>query len=297
MQRYGILGVFILILSLTSSFIINQRKNTAIKTLHLSPKKIQNTKLFARKNQNSNKDALIQIDPVRFVGYNLLAISLAIGANFLGCTSWLMSHSDPQLFRSLKLDQLYPIDGLRRVVDLEDKYEFVFPAQWTMDPRVLLYNTRSREMPQPLQRIREDSGIVPDTAYGPPKEDFTENVSVVKSRVLPGFSLAGTLGQPQEAAQKILDTIIAPPGSGKIATLVRVSERGAANTVSNAYEIEYTLQLPGFKQGDTLGRRHVISVITARGNTLFTFTATATEEQWQRDSESLLLSAKSFQIQ
>lgn len=42
-----------------------------------------------------------------------------------------------------------------------------------------------------------------------------ENVSLVKSGLMPGFSLRGTLGEPREAAEKLLSTVIAPPDSGK----------------------------------------------------------------------------------
>lgn len=44
--------------------------------------------------------------------------------------------------------------------------------------------------------------------------DGLENVSVVKSQVMEGFSLRGTLGGPREAAEKLLSTFIAPPDSG-----------------------------------------------------------------------------------
>ena len=44
-----------------------------------------------------------------------------------------------------------------------------------------------------------------------------ENLSVIRSSVMPGFSLRGTLGEPAEAAERLLRTAIAPPGSGKYA--------------------------------------------------------------------------------
>lgn len=48
-----------------------------------------------------------------------------------------------------------------------------------------------------------------------PGGDGIENVSVVKSELMPGFSLKKTLGEPNEAAEKLLSTVIAPPGSGE----------------------------------------------------------------------------------
>ena len=45
--------------------------------------------------------------------------------------------------------------------------------------------------------------------------DGGENVSVVKSELMGGFSLTGTLGEPKQAAEKLLSTFIAPPESGE----------------------------------------------------------------------------------
>lgn len=51
---------------------------------------------------------------------------------------------------------------------------------------------------------------VPSFAGG----DGVENVSLVKSELMAGFSLKKTLGEPKEAAEKLLSTVIAPPDSG-----------------------------------------------------------------------------------
>ena len=56
-------------------------------------------------------------------------------------------------------------------------------------------------------------------AFGPPRGDASENVSVVKSK-LPGRLSLRSLGEPKEAAQRLLDTAIAPEGSGKVASLI-----------------------------------------------------------------------------
>lgn len=80
----------------------------------------------------------------RFVLFNTLALFLALGANFLGVTSSLMSNTNPAFFRSAKLDQLYSIEGYRRYVSAENKYEFVFPNNWLIDQSVLLANINNR---------------------------------------------------------------------------------------------------------------------------------------------------------
>jgi hypothetical protein len=45
--------------------------------------------------------------------------------------------------------------------------------------------------------------------------EVRENLSVIRSSVLPGFSLRGTLGSPNEAADRLLSSVIAPAASGK----------------------------------------------------------------------------------
>ncbi len=87
---------------------------------------------------------VIKVNKSRFLGYNLLAVGLALGANFLGNTSWLMS-LNVDLFRTtLKADIVYPINSLSRYID--DNYEFLYPAKWIKDPNVFLIKTvRNRE--------------------------------------------------------------------------------------------------------------------------------------------------------
>ncbi len=86
-------------------------------------------------------EPLIKLDKKRFVSYNLLAVALALGANFLGITSSLMS-LNVDLFRTkLKADIVYPINSLSRYID--DDYEFLYPAKWIKDPNVFLVKTVS----------------------------------------------------------------------------------------------------------------------------------------------------------
>lgn len=68
--------------------------------------------------------------------------------------------------------------------------------------------------------------VQPDVAYAAPSQgqglgagsgnvNVRENLSVIRSSVLPGFTLRTTLGEPREAAERLLSTAIAPVGSGK----------------------------------------------------------------------------------
>ena len=85
----------------------------------------------------------IKLDKNRFLAYNLLAVALALGANFLGITSWLMSFN-VDLFRTkLKADIIYPINSLSRYIDNDDDYEFLYPSKWIKDPNVFLVKTVS----------------------------------------------------------------------------------------------------------------------------------------------------------
>jgi hypothetical protein len=52
---------------------------------------------------------------------------------------------------------------------------------------------------------------------------------VVRSQLPPSFSLRGNLGAPKEAAQLLLDTAIAPKGSGRTAVLLSAEEETTAN--------------------------------------------------------------------
>ena len=108
------------------------------------------------------------IDINRFISFNLLAIVLALGANFVGVTSNLMTNTSPEFFRSLKLDQLYQIDGYFRFVENEDGYEFQYPDNWMADQTVTLANARERELPKAIRerqiaksgKIRPNAGII-----------------------------------------------------------------------------------------------------------------------------------------
>jgi hypothetical protein len=59
----------------------------------------------------TGSDEDVTFDLARFVAYNLLAVVIALGANFLGVTSGIMSQN-PTFFRSLGVDQLYSVSGL-----------------------------------------------------------------------------------------------------------------------------------------------------------------------------------------
>jgi hypothetical protein len=248
----------------------------------------------------AKKSPSIKIDPLRFVFFNLLAIVIALGANFLGSTSFLLSTIKSPVWEQLQLDEVYPINGFRRHFDKEDGYNFKYPANWFIDRAILLADIRDRETPIGVLRQRPRA-MRPDVAYQPKLdqratlEDIAngpENISVIKSQVLDGFSLTETLGDPREAAIKLLKNFIAPESAGKSFELL--DARSETRNGKLVYSFEYVVSKPD----DPRFRVHSISVIINRDNKLFTFTAIAPEEKWNAVDKALLLeSARSFTLQ
>ena len=244
----------------------------------------------------------LKIDIPRFIAYNLLAVALAFGSNFLGVTSIVMSATAPQVFRSAGLDQLYSIDGFRRHVDVEDRYEYIFPENWLFDRSIMLADARERDMPKML-RDRQKFSVRPDSAYGPDggngkPGDGKENVSVIKSSVQPGFTLKNTLGEPKEAAERLLQNVIAAPGSGKSYVLIDAFAESREGVPT--YTFEYTIQKEGAVSSEGIKKggfyQHSISVVMSRGTELFTLTGVAPESKWPEQQKTIETVAKSFKI-
>ena len=88
-------------------------------------------------------------------------------------------------------------------------------------------------------------------------------MSVIKSKVLPGFSMRGTLGEPQEAAEFLLKNSIAPPASGKTFELIGATQEGPGET----YIFEYTVKKED-SAGNIVFNQHSVSVIVSKGTDL-----------------------------
>lgn len=142
---------------------------------------------------------VIKLDLPRFIAYNLLAVAIALAANVSGITSLLLSFNG-EYFREKKLDEFYPINHYMRKIDHDDRYEYLIPDSWLPDQAIALAEVREREIPEAL-RAKRPMKTRPDSAYGPRGKGVStrgrlENMSVIKSTVLPGFSLRETLGPP-----------------------------------------------------------------------------------------------------
>jgi hypothetical protein len=110
----------------------------------------------------------------------------------------------------------------------------------------------------------------------------------------PYDDMQGTLGAPWRAAETLLATAIAPPGSNKNATLIdaRAETREPGGLV---YELEYIVRR---EEGPRRFALHSLSVIAARPaeNTLFTLTVLAPESRWKEREGQLRQVAESFRL-
>ena len=69
-------------------------------------------------------------------------------------------------------------------------------------------------------------------AFGPPGTSAEENLSVVSGPLRPGSSLLGTLGPPEQAADKLLRERIAKPGEREVALPAPALVRGGWSGVA-----------------------------------------------------------------
>lgn len=174
--------------------------------------------------------------------------------NLWGSGSFLLSLA-PEWSRAKRLDTFYPVSTLRgypyesgslsynagqkRYYDDRGRFEFRYPARYVQDSAVFLRNSDAaytRRMMDPTlantppagntMRPRRSTG--PEVAFGPEGETKEENLSVVVGELVPGFTLRGTLGTPEEGAQRLLASSIAKEGLREttlLGALERTSER------------------------------------------------------------------------
>lgn len=246
--------------------------------------------IFGKKGELLNDLQRNGVSPRRLFLYTSLAGGLAIGADFLGVTSRLLSLS-PEFAAKWKLDTLYPVSGFKRYVDENGEYEFIYPQSWLQDQAVAYSNQMGKvKSLDPLSRYSKNkqSSLKPKVAFGPPGGTFQENVSVIKSSVLPGFTLKGTLGNPKDAAEKLLSMFIAPENSGKEWTLLDAFQENRNGY--EVYQFEYLIKSSTFFL-------HNIGVIaTKTGEDLFTLIVLTPQTDWEKKQKALKKVATSFQL-
>lgn len=221
------------------------------------------------------------------------ALAVALGGDLFGVTQALLSVA-PDSARSLRLDVLYPVGGMRRHIASDRAYEFLYPKAWLAD--------QALSLPKPGQVRSLDATFVPraiearragpqlDAAFGPPAGDRTENVSVLRATLGRGKNLMALLGEPAQAAQRLLDSTIAPPGSGKSASLDSAQLRA-----DGVLQFEYTVR---FAEGTEMAGRVIKNAACVaydpRTGELFTLTVLAPLEAWDVEGDSLRAIASSF---
>ncbi|GAQ82276.1 psbP family protein [Klebsormidium nitens] len=215
-------------------------------------------------------------------------LAVTLGGNLGGVTSGLLG-LNPEASRQLKLDTLFPVKGFKRCIESGQGFEFIYPAEWLGDQR-LLYRaveraeqSRSLDLP-PIRRNGGRNRTEPIVAFGPAAGSGELNVSVVVAPIAPGFRLQ-SLGSPVEAGQKILDNVIAREGSGKTADLLKAD----ATPEGKYYTLEYTVRTSEWY-------RHNVSVYATQNDQLYSINVMCPEAEWERRKEQLRTTAASFRV-
>lgn len=160
-----------------------------------------------------------------------LSTSVVIFGNLGGITSALLSTTDTgaAAARRARIDVIFPVRGTTRAISYADGWEFEKPQRWSQDVTVARRVADAGEASRPLDPLaapRRAARAVaePGAAFGPPGSTGETNASVIVAPIEPGFSLR-SLGAPAAAAATFLEQTVAPPGSGRAATLLAAEER------------------------------------------------------------------------
>lgn len=221
---------------------------------------------------------------------------VAVGANFGGITSFLLGLS-PESGRNVKLDVLYPIGGYSRCIETNEGFEFIYPATWVGDQRLLYRAAEKTEYersldPPPLNDRKSSDGRrknvnEPVVAFGPPGSSGELNVSVIVSQVPPDFSIEA-FGGPKEVGEAVVRTITGSRLDVK-GTLTESSLREDSLRKVNYYKLEFRVESPAF-------HRHNLAVCCARAGRLYTLNAQAPESAWPNVKADFYRIADSFSI-
>lgn len=270
--------------------------------------------LDTKKNQEERKPSIVSqreptandlmkamgTSPRRIFLSSLSSIAIALLGNLFGITSNLLTLFSEDTIQRTSLDIYYPRGNFKRYKSQNYQYTFVYPKEWVADTALELIKQQQyvKRLDYSMSSPKPSRQVIPDAAFGPPGilnskgvSTSDTNVSIIASSTTPGFSLK-SLGAPDEAAMKLLDSSIAPPGSGKIATLISAVEE-VRNGVP-LYQFEYRIE----KGLERRVKLQSISVITERGGSLITLTVVAPVNNWMNDdySKSLRRIATSFQL-
>jgi len=256
------------------------------------------TYVFGKPGEFQRDMEAMGTSPRRLAAFGFLGLGIALAGDLFGVTDALLNAAPEgakDAARRARLDTYYPIGDFKRYIDDEYRYEVLYPMRWLGDQAVYVARTQARskmlstDPDSVLRSMKAPRGPAALAAFGPPGGTFAENLSVFRSPVA-GLKLRN-LGAPRDAAQKLLDTSVAPPSSGKTATLLAAEERA-----DGAYAFEYLLQLPTRRDGQPGRVLHNLAVCVIRGDELFTLTILCPEPDWPSREALFCRVAESFRV-
>jgi hypothetical protein len=241
---------------------------------------------------NQQLMAAIGTSPRRIIVAFASATFIALGANFLGVTSKLLTAVPESTVEASGLDVYFPRGDYKRCRG--KGYTFSIPKEWVADTSVELAKVQRRagSLDYGMSKTSSNS-MLPDAAFGPPgrldargMSQGNTNVSVLRSTLPAGFSLR-LLGTPTKVAETFLTKSLAPEGSGRTATLVDARE----DVERQVDQFEYIVDRG--ERGPPLRAIAVLCVQDYNADaptmtTLLTLTVVAPEAQWAGDYETKL---------
>ena len=247
-------------------------------------------------NMYADSQTIAPPSPRRVFLGTLATAGLALGGNFLGITGALLGDF-PDAAASLRLDIIYPVNGLKRCYNPEKGYEFVYPEDYLGDATMAARNADRQASATSLdpgalsakppmifgQAVQE-----PQSAFGPMGGTGEENVSVIVSRSPPGGFRLDRFGDARNQAEWLLANVLARPGTGKTAELYDAYTR-AAGSGTKYYTFEYTIRTDTWY-------RHNVAVFAEFGGRLYTLVAQVPETQWKTREADFKTIAESFRV-
>lgn len=155
--------------------------------------------------------------------------------------------------------------GLIPFIDSKDGYSFLYPNGW-------LHTS-----------LRNGPDVVFHDIVEP-----TENVSVVIGK-LTSVKTLSEIGTASDVGLKVMQKVIAVPGSGREAELINAEQRDIDGKAY--YLLEYTV-----KRMSGEPRHDLVSVTTNRGN-LYTLSVSTVENRWPKVKDLFFKVASSFSVQ
>ncbi|KAL3134028.1 Thylakoid-anchored PsbP-like protein [Trebouxia sp. C0010 RCD-2024] len=227
----------------------------------------------------------------RFFLAGLGSLTIVLVSNLGGATGFLLGLDGGRTASKLKIDSIFPVHGLKRCINYQQKFEFQYPGDWLADRNMYARRAQrieSRNSLDPMAPSRSRKSVAePEAAFGPPGSSGEENISVVVAPIQTGFRLE-SLGTAEQAGRRFLETTVASINANREAVLVSAQSR-YDDIGQLYYNLEYTVKSPDFF-------RHNISVYAARNGMLYTFNSQCPEDKWATEKTKLAVAAQSFSL-